>query len=82
MLRKKSGHVDSDRYCPLLSGKALAAYAKAVTTEAKEDYYSMKEALLQPLKKTSEQCTLDIGLYTRSMVKHGRSGKTDRLHDF
>ena len=36
------------------------AYSNAVPKEAKEDYYSMKEALLQALGMTSEQCKLDI----------------------
>ena len=44
----------------LLSGKSLAAYANTVPKEAKDDYEALKEALLQALGLTTEQCRLDF----------------------
>ena len=49
----------------LLSGKSLAAYANTVPKEAKDDYEALKEALLQALGLTKEQCRLDFWTLTK-----------------
>ena len=58
------------RLRPLLTGKALAAYANNVPHEAKEKYTALEEALLEALGLTTEQCRLDIWTMTK---KYGDS---------
>ena len=48
------------RLRPLLAGRALAAYHKDVPERAKTDYKACKEALLDALGLTVEQCRLDF----------------------
>ena len=45
--------------------RVLATYANNIQAEAKEEYYGLKEALLEALRMTTEQCRLDNWTMTK-----------------